>query len=69
MPTAEHTFLINVSGAFAMGYLSVLFNVDWRLRHGTAINAGVLTGETLTELSKLPECVEPDWLKKLEEET
>ena len=38
------TFLINVSGAFAMGYLSVLFNVDWRLRHGTAVNAGVLTG-------------------------
>jgi CrcB protein len=27
-----------------MGYLSVLFNVDWRLRHGTAVNAGVLTG-------------------------
>jgi fluoride exporter len=26
------TFLM--SGAFAMGYLSVLFNVDWRLRHG-----------------------------------
>jgi len=38
------TFLINVSGAFAMGYLSVLFNVGWRLRHGTAVNAGVLTG-------------------------
>jgi fluoride exporter len=38
------TFLINVSGAFAMGFLSVLFNVDWRLRHSTAVNAGVLTG-------------------------
>jgi fluoride exporter len=38
------TFLINVSGAFAMGYLSVLFNVDWRHRYGTALNAGVLTG-------------------------
>ena len=38
------TFLINVSGAFAIGYLSVLFNVDWRDRHGTALNAGVLTG-------------------------
>jgi CrcB protein len=38
------TFLISVSGVFAMGYLSVFFNVDWRLRHGTAVNAGVLTG-------------------------
>jgi CrcB protein len=38
------TFLINVSGAFAIGYLSVLFNVDWRVRHGTAVNAGVITG-------------------------
>ena len=38
------TFLINVSGAFAIGYLSVLFKVDWRDRHGTALNAGVLTG-------------------------
>ena len=38
------TFLINVSGAFAIGYLSVLFNVDWRDRHGTALNAAVLTG-------------------------
>jgi hypothetical protein len=27
-----------------------------------------LMNETLTELSKLPECVEPDWLEKLEEE-
>jgi CrcB protein len=38
------TFLINVSGAFAIGYLSVLFKVDWRDRHRTALNAGVLTG-------------------------
>jgi CrcB protein len=38
------TFLINVSGAFAIGYLSVLFKVDWRDRYGTALNAGVLTG-------------------------
>ena len=38
------TFLINVSGAFAIGYLSVLFNVDWRHRYGTALNAGILTG-------------------------
>jgi fluoride exporter len=33
------TFLINVSGAFAMGYLSTLFNVDWHVRHGAALNA------------------------------
>ena len=26
-----------------------------------------LMNETLTELSRLPECVEPDWLQKLEE--
>jgi fluoride exporter len=38
------TFLINVSGALAMGYLSALFNVDWHVRHGTALNAAVLTG-------------------------
>jgi len=38
------TFLINVTGAFAMGYLSVLFMVDWRDRHGTALNSLVLTG-------------------------
>jgi CrcB protein len=38
------TFLINVSGAFAIGYLSVLFKVDWHDRYGTALNAGVLTG-------------------------
>jgi len=38
------TFLINVSGAFAIGYLSVLFKVDWRDRYGMALNAGVLTG-------------------------
>jgi len=38
------TFLINVTGAFVIGYLSVLFSVDWRDRYGTALNAGVLTG-------------------------
>jgi CrcB protein len=38
------TFLINVSGAFVIGYLSALFEVDWRDRFGTALNAGVLTG-------------------------
>ena len=38
------TFVINVSGAFVIGYLSVLFDVDWRDRYGSALNAGVLTG-------------------------
>lgn len=38
------TFLINVSGSFVIGYLSVLFAVDWRDRHGAALNALVLTG-------------------------
>lgn len=38
------TFLINVSGAFVIGYLSVLFEVDWRDRYGTALNSAVLTG-------------------------
>ena len=38
------TFLINVTGAFVIAYLSVLFGVDWRDRFGSGINAGVLTG-------------------------
>lgn len=38
------TFLINISGAFLIGYLSVLFSVDWHDRFGTVLNAGVLTG-------------------------
>jgi CrcB protein len=38
------TFLINISGSFAIGYLSTLFGVDWRDRYGTALSAGVLTG-------------------------
>lgn len=38
------TFLINISGAFIIGYLSVLFNVDWRDRCGDLMNAAVLTG-------------------------
>lgn len=38
------TFIINVCGAFVIGYLSVLFAIDWRDRYGTALNAGVLTG-------------------------
>jgi fluoride exporter len=38
------TVLINVSGAFLMGFLSTLFNVDWKDRHGTSLTALVLTG-------------------------
>jgi CrcB protein len=38
------TFLINVSGTFVIGYLSVLFAVDWGDRYGAALNALVLTG-------------------------
>jgi CrcB protein len=38
------TFVINVSGAFVIGYLSVLFEVDWHDRYGSILNAGVLTG-------------------------
>ncbi len=40
------TFLINVSGTLVIGYLSVLFKVDWHNRHGhgMVLNAFVLTG-------------------------
>ena len=38
------TLLINVSGAFLMGFLSTLFLVDWRNRYGGHLTAAVLTG-------------------------
>jgi CrcB protein len=38
------TFVINVSGAFVIGFLSVLFKVDWHNRYGSVLNSGVLTG-------------------------
>ncbi len=38
------TLLINVSGAFMMGFLSTLFYVDWKDRHGSQLTAFVLTG-------------------------
>jgi len=40
------TFLINILGTFLIGYLSVLFGVDWhdRYGHGILLNALVLTG-------------------------
>ena len=34
------TLLINVSGAFVIAYLSILFSIDWRERFGTPLNAG-----------------------------
>ena len=38
------TFLINVSGAFVIGYLSTLFAVHWQDRLGSLLNAGIITG-------------------------
>jgi fluoride exporter len=38
------TLLINVSGAFLMGFLSTLFIVDWKDRYGGHLTASVLTG-------------------------
>ena len=40
------TFLINISGSLVIGYLSVLFNVQWdnRYGHGIVVNALVITG-------------------------
>ncbi|MGE5871690.1 fluoride efflux transporter FluC [Klebsiella pneumoniae] len=38
------TFLINVSGALIIGYLSALFGIDWRERYGEWLNTGLLTG-------------------------
>ena len=38
------TFAINVSGAFVIGYLSVLFGIDWHDRFGTPLKSGILTG-------------------------
>ena len=38
------TLLINVSGAALMGFLSTLFNVDWKDRYGSNLTALVLTG-------------------------
>ena len=38
------TFLINVPGALLIGYLSVLFGIDWHDRYGTALKSCVLTG-------------------------
>jgi CrcB protein len=38
------TFLINVSGAFLIGFLTVLFRFEWTERFGHPINTIILTG-------------------------
>jgi len=38
------TFVINVTGALLIGFLSTLFNVDWKDRYGSNLTALVLTG-------------------------
>ena len=40
------TFVINISGSLLIGYLSILFNIDWHNRHGhgMVLNALVITG-------------------------
>jgi fluoride exporter len=38
------TFLINVSGAFLIGFLAVLFSLEWTDRFGHLVNTMVLTG-------------------------
>lgn len=38
------TFLINVTGAFVIGFLAILFGYDWFDRYGSILTAGVLTG-------------------------
>lgn len=38
------TFLINISGAFLIGFLTVLLDFDWKERFGHPVNTIVLTG-------------------------
>ena len=38
------TFVINVTGAFAMGLLSTIMDIDWRDRFGSFSTAFMLTG-------------------------
>lgn len=38
------TFIINISGAFVIGLLTVYFALDWTDRYGSILNAGILTG-------------------------
>lgn len=38
------TFIINVSGAFVIGFLSIFFTVDWQDRYGGLLQSAILTG-------------------------
>ena len=38
------TFIINISGAFVIGLLTVYFALNWTDRYGSLLNAGILTG-------------------------
>ncbi len=38
------TFLINISGALLIGYLSTLFDIEWHHRYGSFLNSAVITG-------------------------
>jgi len=38
------TFTVNISGAFLIGFLTVLFLFDWKQRFGHPVNTIVLTG-------------------------
>lgn len=38
------TFIINISGAFVIGFLSRYFAIDWDDRYGTFLQSAVLTG-------------------------
>ena len=38
------TFLINISGAFVIGFLSISFGVEWHDRFGDFLTSGILTG-------------------------
>lgn len=38
------TIFVNLTGAFVIGYLSVLFSVEWHDRYGSFLKSAVLTG-------------------------
>ena len=38
------TIVVNITGAFAIGYLSVLFSIEWHDRYGSFLKSAILTG-------------------------
>lgn len=38
------TVVINITGAFVIGYLSILFSVEWHDRYGSFLKSAILTG-------------------------